>query len=96
MNRTDIGEVTVKNHWQEPAVFSLALPLLSAAAKWKELKASKRSLKQERSSKQVKRRLSEQKLNLCAKKSDKRIVSEGRRQKRRGLCKRLLGAVCLL
>ena len=52
----DIGEVTVKNHWQEPAVFSLALPLLSAAAKWKELKASKRSLKQERSSKQVKRR----------------------------------------
>ena len=26
----DIGEVTVKNHWQEPAVFSLALPLLSA------------------------------------------------------------------
>ena len=27
---------------------------------------------------------------------DKRIVSEGRRQKRRGLCKRLMGAVCLL
>ena len=51
-----LEEVSVKNHWQEPAVFSLALPLLSAAAKWKELKASKRSLKQERSSKQVKRR----------------------------------------
>lgn len=91
LNWADIGEVTVKNHWQEPAVFSLALPLLSAAAKWKVLKASKRSLKQERSSKQVKRRLSEQKLNLCAKESDKRIVTEGRRQKRRGLCKRLLG-----
>ena len=44
----------------------------------------------------MKRRSSEQKLNLCAKESDKRIVSEGRRQKRRGLCKRLLGAVCLL
>ena len=54
LNRTDIGEINVKNYWQEPAVFSLALPLLSAAAKWKELKASKRRLKQERSSKQVK------------------------------------------
>ena len=46
LNCTDIGEVTVKSHWQEPAVFSLTLHLFPAAAKWQEFKASKRSLKQ--------------------------------------------------
>ena len=56
MKREVVGGVTVKIHWQEPAVFSLTLPLLSAAAsernskwvkgvqsKWKELKLVKRS-----------------------------------------------------
>ena len=34
--------------------------------------------------------------NRYKKESDKSKVREGRRQKRRGLCERLLGAVCLL
>ena len=32
LNYEVVGEVTVKSHWQEPAVFSLTLPLLPVAA----------------------------------------------------------------
>ena len=28
----EVAQITVKSHWQEPAVFSLTFPLLSAAA----------------------------------------------------------------
>ena len=89
LNREVVGEVTVKSHWQKPAVFSLALPFLSAAA-------SKRNLRQVKGA-QSELKGTELKF-VCERirESDKRIVRDGRRQNRRGLCERLLGAVCLL
>ena len=87
-------------------MFSLKLPLLSAAtsersskrmkgvqSKWKELKAT------ERSSERVKRSSRRTELKVACERireSDKSKVRKGRRQKRRGLFERLLGAVCLL
>ena len=41
LNIEVVGGVTVKSHWQEPAVFSVTLPLLSAAASERNLKQVK-------------------------------------------------------
>ena len=84
------AQVTVKSHWQEPAVFSLTLPLLSAAASERSLKQVKRSSKLvNRSSRRKEHKLAYERIRQ--EQSRRRKAPEEKR-----FVRTVVGAVCLL